>query len=104
STGRRNELGKPLAWFHPPECLSRASVELSRDEVEALLRDPGERHPLREVLAQEPVGVLVRAALPGAVRVAEVDADAGIDAEPEMLSHLPSLVPGERSAEVRGKT
>ncbi len=39
----------------------------------------GEVRALRHVLAQQAVGVLVRAALPGTVRVAEVDLDARVD-------------------------
>ena len=61
----------------------------------------GEVGALREVLAQQPVGVLVRAALPGAVRVAEVDLHAGVDGEPGVVGHLGALVPGQRSAQLR---
>ena len=66
------------------------SSALQRDEVGAL----------GEVLAQQPVGVLVRAALPGAVRVGEVDRDAGLDLELGVLrtSSLPrSQVSDRRS-------
>ena len=41
----------------------------------------GQVGALRHVLAKQAVGVLVRAPLPGAVRVAEVDLDAGVDRE-----------------------
>jgi hypothetical protein len=37
--------------------------------------------PLGRLLAQQPVGVLVGPSLPGLVRVAEVDPDAGGDGE-----------------------
>jgi hypothetical protein len=48
----------------------------------------------REVLPQQPVGVLVSAALPWALRVAEVDLDTRIDLETIVLSHFGSLIPG----------
>ena len=40
----------------------------------------GEVGAFGHVLAQQSVGVLVRSPLPGAVGVAEVDLDAGVDA------------------------
>jgi len=52
---------------------------------------------LREVLAQQPVGVLVRAALPRAVRVAEVDRHARVDPQPGMLGHLRSGTSHQKS-------
>ena len=56
--------------------------------------DEAEVGALGQVLAQEPVGVLVAAALPGRVRVAEVDRDAGRSGESDVLGHLRALVPG----------
>src|SRR5215207_2444698 len=58
--------------FHPAQRLSRPAVELGGDGVEVVLAVTGEAGPLREVLAQQPVGVLVRPSLPGATGVAEV--------------------------------
>src|SRR6266700_4796791 len=57
---------------------------------------PAEVGSLREVLAQESVGVLVAAALPGAVRAAEADVETGADAQLRVAGHLCALVPGER--------
>ena len=48
---------------------------------------------LLEVLAQQPIGILVGAALPWALRIAEIDLDAGIDLEALMLSHFRALIP-----------
>ena len=42
-------------------------------------------------------------ALPWAVRVAEVNLDAGVDRELAVLSHLGALVPGDRAAEPLGE-
>jgi hypothetical protein len=64
-----------LVWSLPFECLAWSTVELI-DDVKYLFggvqREVG---LLREVLAQQPVRVLVAAALPGTVGVAEVDRD-----------------------------
>jgi hypothetical protein len=57
---------------------------------------------LWEVLAQETIGVFVRAALPGAVRVAKVHLEAGVDAELGVLRQLDALVPGQGSSQLLG--
>src|SRR5215207_8302138 len=44
--------------------------------------------------------VLVAAALPGRVRVAEVDRDPGVDLELDVLGHLRALVPGQGLAQL----
>ena len=49
------------------------------------------------VLAQESVGVLVGAALPGRMRIAEVDLHTSIDFELGVCCQLFALVPGDRS-------
>src|SRR5712664_2709597 len=48
---------------------------------------------LWEVLAQQAVGILVGAALPGTVRVAEVDLQPSADPQVRMLRHLCPLIP-----------
>src|SRR5260370_3262157 len=101
SSGRRNGLGEDLIWFPPAEGLSRACVELAGDGVEIPLRVAGEIGPLREVLAEQPVGVLARGTLPGAAGVEEIDGDAGLDAEADVLGHLFALIPRERTPELR---
>src|SRR5215475_12797401 len=63
------------------QCLSRSGVE-SRSDCGYLIRViDAQIGALREVLSQQPVGVLVRAALPGTSWIAEVDLDARIDLE-----------------------
>ena len=54
---------------------SRARVEAMRDGVPLTLRVPRQVRALRPVLAQQPVGVFVGAALPGAIRIGEEDLD-----------------------------
>ena len=83
-------------WFGEFEGLAGAVVEEERDVVEVELRMDGQVGALGQVLAQEAVGVLVAAALPGAVGVAEEHRDAGGHAEPGVAGHLGALVPGQR--------
>ena len=49
--------------------------------------------PLREVLAEQPVHVLVRGPLPGRVRVAEVHLDIGVQLQPDLccFEHLVAI-------------
>jgi hypothetical protein len=61
--------------------LSRPAVEGVGCGIEISLGEHGEVGAFREVLAEEAVRVLVRSALPWALRVAEVDLDTGIDRE-----------------------
>jgi hypothetical protein len=56
---------------------SRSGVELEGDEVEVGLAVARQVGALGQVLAQEAVGVLAGAPLPGALGVAEVDGDVG---------------------------
>ena len=55
-----------------------------------------------EVLAEEAVGVLVGAALPGTLGVAEVDVEINLCAELGVLCHFGALVPGQRLSELFG--
>src|SRR3954451_44731 len=95
-----DQLGEPVRRGCEAERLARAAVELLGDLVEALLAHPGEARSLREVLAKQAVGVLVRAPLPGALGIAEVDLDPGLDREAPVLRHLRALIPGERAAKL----
>lgn len=51
---------------------------------------------LREILAEETIEVLVRAALPGCARVAEVHTDPQRLGDAEVACHLHALVPFDR--------
>src|SRR3954454_7540477 len=97
SPGQRNELGESFGRCLPIKSLARAAVQLHGDGVEVFLAKARQARALREVLAQQPVGVLVGTSLPGAMRVAKVDVDPRRDAEQPVLGHLASLVPGERA-------
>ena len=86
----------------PAKRLAWASVQRKRDSVQGFTAMPMKIGAFGEVLAQEPVGVLVRSALPRAVRIAEVDRQPGIEMELRVLRHLGALVPGERSTKLFG--
>src|SRR3954447_25513358 len=109
SSGRRNscvrrsqQLVKGLGGRSPPERLSRPAVEGHRHGGKVLGAVHAEVGALWKVLAQQPVGVLVRAALPRAVRVAEVDRHASLDPELGVLGHLRSPIPRQRPSELLG--
>src|SRR5215218_6534944 len=86
STGRRNgslsrsqRLVKGLGGRFPPKGLARPGVEgrgYGSEVVDAMHAQVG---PFRKVLPQQPVGVLVRAALPWAVRITEIHLHARVD-------------------------
>src|SRR5215212_5541498 len=107
STGRRNapmnrsyHLVERLGRRSPAKGLARSGIERrghGREVVRAVHAQVG---ALREVLPQQPVGVLVGAALPGAVRVAKVDLDPRVDLEARMLGHLGALIPGQRPSKL----
>ena len=56
----------------------------------------GEIGAFGEVLPQEAIRVLVRAALPGVMGITEVDLDVGGNSEALVLRHLRHPIPGER--------
>src|SRR5437773_6061361 len=82
------ELGELLGWLLPVESFAWSVVERGGGGVELFLAVSGEVGSLGEVLAEQPVGVLVAASLPGAVRVAEIHVDVGVDGEGQVLGHL----------------
>src|SRR3954451_7153052 len=84
------------------ERLARPAVQRAGNGLDLLGVAPGEVGALGEVLAQQPVGVLVAGALPGAVRVGEVDRDPGLDLQLRVLSELAAAVPGQRTAQLFG--
>src|SRR5215208_3290332 len=108
SSGRRNtayvscseELVQSLGRCSPAQGLSRPAVEGDRHGRKVLGAVHAEISALREVLAQQPIGVLVRATLPGAVGIAEVDLDARVDLQARVLGHLGALIPGQRPSQL----
>src|SRR5215207_1799361 len=110
SSGRRNtayvscseELVQSLGRCSPAQGLSRPAVEGDRHGRKVLGAVHAEVSALREGLAQQPVAVLVRAALPGAVGIADVDLKTGVDPQAGVRAHLRPLIPGQRSSQLFG--
>jgi hypothetical protein len=50
---------------------------------------------LRKVLSQQAIGVLVRSALPRALRIAKIDVDFGRQRKATMIRKFLALVPGQ---------
>ena len=69
----------------------------------ALLNRCRTRTRLGQVVADQAVGVLVGAALPGGVRVGEVDRDAAGQDEGGVVCHLGAAVPGQGAAQRLGQ-
>src|SRR3982751_4724558 len=97
------EFVQSLGGRFPAKGLSGSRIEGERDGRKDIGIMHAEIGSLWKVLAQQAVGVLVRAALPGAVRIAEVDMDPGVDPQMGVLSHLRALVPGQRLPQVLGQ-
>ena len=101
STGECNTLGKDSGRCPKAQGLPRPPVELLRDTIEIPLRKDGEIRAVGEVLAEQSVGVLVRAALPGTLGIAEGDRDVGAHRKPVMLHQFETTIPGERGHQSR---
>ena len=79
--GRRNDGCQHGGRSLVSERLAGPGIEPSRHGVEIGLAVDRQVGPLGEILAQQAVGVLVGAPLPGAVWVAEVHREVGLDRE-----------------------
>jgi len=60
--------------------------------------------PLGKYWHRQPVGVLVGAALPRALGVAELHLQAGLHPQLHVLGHLRALVPGQRATKLLGES
>ena len=96
STGRRNTGIKSLCWGFKLQGLTWSFVELTSHFVQIGLRMHRQVGAFRKVLSQQTIGVLIRAALPRALRVAEVDIDVGRQGKSSMIRKLLAPVPGQR--------
>src|SRR5262249_20744478 len=86
------------------KCLPRSAVEGGCNSRQIVHAVRAQVRPLGEVLAEQTVGVFIRAALPGTVRVTEEDLQARVDAQLRMLSHLSTLVPGQGPTQLFGQS
>src|SRR6476620_617625 len=96
STGRRNTGIKSLCWGFKLQGLTWSFVELTSHFVQIGLRMHRQVGAFRKVLSQQTIGVLIRAALPRALRVAEVDIDVGRQGKSSMIRKLLAPVPSQR--------
>src|SRR5215211_5709829 len=94
STGERNGPGQCSSWGAVAQSLAGPTVEFERDQVEVGLIIHREVTLPGQVLPQEPVGVLARAPLPGALGITEVDGYVGCYRELLVGGHLRAPVPG----------
>ena len=73
--------------------LSRALIQAQGYFVQVRLREARQIGFLGQVLSEQPIGVLVRAALPGTLRITKIDFHIGGYAEALVLRHLQPTVP-----------
>src|SRR5580700_12351212 len=88
STDRRNTLAKAFRRGLEVERPSGSFVHATSDGIELALRNIRQIYPLWEVLPQQTVGVLVRSALPGLLRIAKEDLHVRRQREALMVRHL----------------
>jgi hypothetical protein len=71
--GRRNTCLQFIRWRLEAQGFSWTLIQAQRDLVELGLSDGGQVGSWREVLPQQGIRILVRAALPGTLRIAEIN-------------------------------
>src|SRR3984893_16683626 len=95
STGRRNTGVKSLRWGFKLQGLTGSFVELTSHFVQIGLRVHRQVGALWKVLSQQAIGVLVRPALPRALRIAKIYVDFGRQRKAAMIRKFLSPVPGQ---------
>lgn len=95
------ELFKSLSWGGVSVAFPRSPVQGSSHRVEVFLGVHGQDGAAREILSEELVQVLVRAALPGRVRVGEEHRDLGSCGDLPVSVQLGALIPRHRSRRPR---
>ena len=80
------------------EALTWTHVQFKRNGIQFFLAMYRQVSALGQVLADQAINVFVAAALPGAVRVTELDRYAGLLGDLRMARHLSSLVVGHALA------
>ena len=94
---------KLVRWSVKAQSFPRPLIELQSDDVELCLGVLREIRTFGEVLPQQSVGILVGAALPGTLRIAEVHLDVGRHREAFVLRHLKAPIPGEGATQLAGQ-
>src|SRR5271154_91100 len=95
STGRRNTGVESLCWGFKLQGLTWPFVELTSHFVQMGLRVHRQVGALWKVLSQQAIGVLVRPALPWALRIAKIDVDVGRQRKATMIRQFLAAVPGQ---------
>ena len=72
------------------ETFPRARVQPMRDDIQLALRVPRQVRTLGQVLAQQPIGVIIRAALPRAVGIGKEHPDGEPLGQPPSFLLLPA--------------
>ena len=83
-----------LGWLVVVQGHSWPLIEFAGDGIEVLQGMHREVGPFREVLSKKMVGVLISAALPGAMRIAEVDVEVGGPRQALVIRQFFAGVPG----------
>src|SRR6266480_6786928 len=96
STGRRNTGVKSLCWGFKLQGLTWSFIELTSHFVQIGLRVHRQVGAAREVLSLQAIGVLVRPALPWALRIAKIYGDFGRQRKATMIRKFLSPVPVRR--------
>src|SRR5271165_1147669 len=103
STGRCNTGMESTRWSFKVQSLARALIEAPHYLVEVGRGVAGQVCFPGEVLSQQAVGVFVGAALPGTLRITEVDVHLRGDGEALVFGHLQPSVPGQRAPQRGGE-
>jgi len=88
--------GEPLSGTPDVQRLAWSGVQCPGHRVQLLLGEATHVAPLGQVLPQQTVAVFVDAALPGMVRIGEVDRHPGGFSQPLMRRHSPALIVRQR--------
>lgn len=104
STDGCNTFRELLSWGLIEQGLSRPFVELPCDGAKPGLAMQGQIGASRKILAQQSVGVFVRAALPGRPRVTKIDLDLGGQCQALMIGELFASVLGQRPVKFTGQS
>jgi uncharacterized caspase-like protein len=84
---------------YPNDPMARRVQAIVAARREAVHRQVG---ALRKVLSQQTIGILVRPALPRALRIAKIDVDFGRQRKPTMIGKFLSPVPGQGLIQLLG--
>src|SRR3982074_1482956 len=95
STGRCNTGVKSFCWGFKLQGLAWSFVELTSHFVQIGLRVHRQVGALWKVLSQQAIGVLVRPALPRALRITKIYVDFGRQRKATMIRKFLSPVPGQ---------